>query len=115
VDFLVGAALPRMQRWEALNLNHQVKARINPSTCIGCQLCYAACDDGAYQAIALPSEGRIPTIIEEACVGCNLCSHVCPVDECITMEPTPASQQAPYLPWTEHPANPLVATCATSS
>jgi dihydropyrimidine dehydrogenase (NAD+) subunit PreA len=30
---------------------------------------------------------RIPRVDEDECVGCNLCSLVCPVPECITMEP----------------------------
>ena len=29
-------------------------------------------------------------MIEEECVGCNLCVNVCPVEDCITMEPLAA-------------------------
>jgi dihydropyrimidine dehydrogenase (NAD+) subunit PreA len=36
-----------------LNLNYKLVARINPGTCIGCQLCYTACWDGAHQCIHL--------------------------------------------------------------
>ena len=83
-----GKALPNILHWEDLNLKYKVVAEINPSTCIGCQLCYTACEDGAHQAIALSEDllDRKPTIIEENCVGCNLCSIVCPVEDCITME-----------------------------
>lgn len=84
-DF-VGKSLPRVQHWEHLNLNYKVVANIDAKKCIGCQLCYTACEDGAHQAIALPTNGRTPSIVEENCVGCNLCSLVCPVDNCITME-----------------------------
>jgi dihydropyrimidine dehydrogenase (NAD+) subunit PreA len=85
-DF-AGKALPNVKEWKHLNLKSQVKAKINEDKCIGCELCYIACDDGAHQAIALTTEGgRIPTIIEDNCVGCNLCALVCPVEECITME-----------------------------
>jgi dihydropyrimidine dehydrogenase (NAD+) subunit PreA len=82
-----GKALPNVTEWKNLNLKHEVKANINPDKCVGCDLCYIACDDGAHQAIALNSDPaiRIPSIIEENCVGCNLCSLVCPVEDCITM------------------------------
>ncbi len=87
-DF-VGKALPNVKEWKDLNLEYQVKARINADKCIGCDLCYTACEDGAHQAIALPTDGtRIPSIIDQNCVGCNLCALVCPVEECITMERT---------------------------
>jgi dihydropyrimidine dehydrogenase (NAD+) subunit PreA len=82
-----GKALPNATEWKHLNLDYKVVANINEQKCIGCQLCYIACDDGAHQAIALPTNGsRIPSIIDENCVGCNLCSLVCPVEQCITME-----------------------------
>ena len=29
---------------------------------------------------------RVPWIYEPECVGCNLCKHVCPIEDCITME-----------------------------
>lgn len=87
-DF-IGKALPNVKTWEHLNLKYKVTAEINAEKCIGCQLCYTACEDGAHQAIGLPAvsneENRVPFIIEENCVGCNLCSLVCPVEECITM------------------------------
>ncbi len=87
LDELVGKALPNVKTWENLNLEYKVVAGIDAAKCIGCQLCYTACEDGAHQAIALPKsgDGRVPQIIEENCVGCNLCSLVCPVEQCITM------------------------------
>lgn len=86
-DF-AGKALPNIVEWKELNLSYKVVASINADKCIGCQLCYIACEDGAHQAIALASDptDRIPAILEENCVGCNLCSLVCPVESCITME-----------------------------
>ena len=85
-DFM-GKALPNVTEWKHLNLKHKVVAEINNDKCVGCDLCYIACDDGAHQAIRIPegNGNRIPEIIEENCVGCNLCSLVCPVEECITM------------------------------
>ncbi|MGB5461954.1 MAG: NAD-dependent dihydropyrimidine dehydrogenase subunit PreA, partial [Aureibaculum sp.] len=85
-DF-AGKALPNVTEWKHLNLEHKIIAEINPDNCIGCELCYIACEDGAHQAISLSKDAthRIPDIIEENCVGCNLCSLVCPVENCITM------------------------------
>ena len=54
-------------------------------------------------------------VIEEECVGCNLCVNVCPVENCITMEPLAAGVMdkrtgkpvSPiYANWTQHPNNP---------
>lgn len=86
VSDMVGRALPNITNWENLNLDYKIIAEINKDKCIGCQLCYIACEDGAHQAIGLGSNGtRVPFIIEENCVGCNLCSLVCPVENCISM------------------------------
>ena len=87
INDFVGKALPNVTEWKHLNMNYKVVAEINKSKCIGCDLCYIACDDGAHQAIKLDKSNgnRIPEIIEENCVGCNLCALVCPVEECITM------------------------------
>lgn len=98
IDEMVGKALPNVRHWEDLNLNYQVKASINEENCIGCQLCYTACEDGAHQAISLRTDGsRKPFVVEENCVGCNLCSLVCPVDQCITM--VRKDVPAPALTW----------------
>ncbi len=82
-----GKALGNVTNWENLNLKHKVIADIDEEKCIGCQLCYIACEDGAHQAIGLTENNgtRVPHIIEDNCVGCNLCSIVCPVEDCITM------------------------------
>ncbi len=87
IDQFVGKALPNIKQWEDLNLKYSVKAHIAEEKCIGCQLCYIACEDGAHQAIDLKEDknNRIPVINEENCVGCNLCSLICPVENCITM------------------------------
>jgi len=53
LDDFRGKSLSRVTEWKDLNLNYKLVARINPDTCIGCQLCYTACWDGAHQCIHL--------------------------------------------------------------
>jgi dihydropyrimidine dehydrogenase (NAD+) subunit PreA len=98
-------------------------ADISTDKCIGCQLCYVACMDGAHQCIHLPgkteaesraaghihmpklipdraviskagAEGaRVPYVDEDECIGCNLCALVCPVQGCITMKELPTGKE----------------------
>ena len=87
-----GRALPNVVKWEDLDLNYHLVADIDQDTCIGCELCWTACEDGAHQAIRRHPRGNggpVVEIIDEACVGCNLCSQVCPVQGCITMRQVP--------------------------
>jgi dihydropyrimidine dehydrogenase (NAD+) subunit PreA len=88
MDALVGRSIPAYSEWGELDLNHEIVARIDPSKCIGCQLCVTACHDGAHQCIhpSKDTSTRVPVVDESECVGCNLCQIVCPVDDCITME-----------------------------
>jgi dihydropyrimidine dehydrogenase (NAD+) subunit PreA len=107
-----GRSGPSVVEWKNLDLNYKIVARIHPGKCIGCDLCYTACWDGAHQCIHLPEQvrsaitvtpipkldagaatdhsktpvARIPRVDESECVGCNLCALVCPVEDCITME-----------------------------
>jgi dihydropyrimidine dehydrogenase (NAD+) subunit PreA len=111
---LRGLAVPTLKKWESLDLNYQRVARINYDKCIGCNLCYIACEDGAHQCIDLvdPSgyglgPGRvpgkpIPKVREQDCVGCNLCSLVCPVEGCITMVTLETGK--PKMSWTDYQA-----------
>jgi len=101
VDDFRGKALQNVLHWEDLNLKYKIVADIHEEKCIGCQLCYTACEDGAHQAIGLKENttDRKPYIIEENCVGCNLCSLVCPVEGCITMERRDDGKQ--HLTWKE--------------
>jgi dihydropyrimidine dehydrogenase (NAD+) subunit PreA len=48
-----GLSLPRVTDWKHLNLNYKIVAHIDEAKCIGCDLCYIACWDGAHQCIHL--------------------------------------------------------------
>jgi dihydropyrimidine dehydrogenase (NAD+) subunit PreA len=98
VQELIGASAQRYSTFNQMDLSYKVVARIDPESCINCNLCYIACDEGAHQTIDLLVDGvkidpatytgggkTAPVVREEDCVGCNLCSLVCPVDQCITM------------------------------
>jgi dihydropyrimidine dehydrogenase (NAD+) subunit PreA len=112
VNELVGKAVPTVKKWESLDLNYKRVAKIDYNSCIGCNLCYIACEDGAHQCIDLiPPNGHglgsgrvpgkpIPQVREDDCVGCNLCSLVCPVDGCISMVSLKNGQ--PKMTWTEY-------------
>lgn len=60
-----GRSLPRVTEWKHLDLNYKIVARIDPEKCIGCELCYIACWDGAHQCIHL-GERMLPEALEEA-------------------------------------------------
>ena len=112
VQQLVGKAVPTLHKWETLDLNYKRVARIDYQKCIGCNLCYIACEDGAHQCIDLVSSegydlgpGRVPgkpvpQVREADCVGCNLCYIVCPVDGCITM--VSLNGDKPRMSWTDY-------------
>ena len=75
--------------------------------CIKCGRCHIACEDTSHQAITHMVDGvRHFEVIDEECVGCNLCASVCPIENCITMEPLATR-------WTAGPAGSSTAPTST--
>jgi dihydropyrimidine dehydrogenase (NAD+) subunit PreA len=117
-----GMAVPNVTDWQYLNLNYVTKAHINQDACIQCGRCFAACEDTSHQAIMAVKDGkRHFEVMDDECVGCNLCVNVCPVQDCITMEPMAAGTVDPrtkrkvietYANWTTHPNNPMAVKAA---
>lgn len=88
VQDIVGRSANKVGDWNDLRLSYSYKvvAKIHEDKCIGCNLCYVACDDGGHQCIDKGQEMKAPVVREEDCVGCNLCALVCPVPGCIEMQ-----------------------------
>ncbi len=116
IDQFVGKAVPKVSDWQYLNLNHITKAKINQDLCISCGRCHIACEDTSHQAIMAQKDGvRHFEVMNDECVGCNLCVLVCPIEDCIVMEPLKAGSidertgkvvEKEPADWTTHPNNP---------
>jgi dihydropyrimidine dehydrogenase (NAD+) subunit PreA len=59
-----GASLPHVKDWKNLNLNYKIVAKIHPEKCIGCDLCYIACWDGAHQCIHIDGHPNPESLVE---------------------------------------------------
>ena len=101
-------SLPRVQEWKHLNLNYKIVARIHEEKCIGCQLCYTACWDGAHQCIHMDRAGQT----SQTGTGRNG-AHVNPASreaqsrEVISMTPIPKLDQGSPANGSEPFATPL--------
>src|SRR3974377_2239474 len=92
-----GRSAPKVTDWNRLNLNFKVVARIHEEKCIGCELCYIACWDGAHQCIHLDRANPLgapatPPEVESA----NLARiAVTPIPR-LDRARAPGTTQAPY-------------------
>ncbi len=102
LDDFIGLSVPKVTRWEELDINYHIIANIDQDKCIHCGLCYIACEDTSHQSINIERGNpyNTYTIKDEECVGCNLCKIVCPVADCITMEEHRKGPE--YLNWIEY-------------
>ena len=94
-DF-IGKAVPNYTDWGSLDLTYALIADIHDESCIGCNLCVVACNDGGHQCLSLNPEykadghtRKAPILKEEECVGCNLCKLICPAPGAISMKQIP--------------------------
>ena len=65
IDDFRGLTMPKIMDWNHLDLNYKIVARIHEEKCIGCDLCYIACWDGAHQCIHLDGHAT-PAAVEAA-------------------------------------------------
>lgn len=84
IEDFCGKSLPFITRHNDLSREYKLVSIPDPSRCVGCGRCVAACADSAYSAISL-SEERRAVVDPEKCDGCGLCAGICPVPGCITM------------------------------
>ena len=75
IDDFRGRSLAHVTEWKHLDLNYKIVARIHEDKCIGCELCYTACWDGAHQCIHLDrglaqhNGHRTPAMVESESRG----------------------------------------------
>jgi dihydropyrimidine dehydrogenase (NAD+) subunit PreA len=104
-----GKSLPHIQEWKHLNLNYKIVARINEEKCIGCQLCYTACWDGAHQCIHM-DRVRQPAYDEVGHNGTHVtpAMHEAQSRDVITVTPIPRLDGSAAGPEGEPYPTPLV-------
>eukprot|EP00211_Chloroparvula_japonica_P000094 CAMPEP_0119128094 /NCGR_PEP_ID=MMETSP1310-20130426/6384_1 /TAXON_ID=464262 /ORGANISM="Genus nov. species nov., Strain RCC2339" /LENGTH=1106 /DNA_ID=CAMNT_0007118401 /DNA_START=52 /DNA_END=3372 /DNA_ORIENTATION=+ len=94
----IGRGLQFISNFTDMSIEEQVVAVVNPETCINCGRCYLGCNDSGYQAIEFDEDTHIP-MVNDNCTGCTICASVCPVIDCITMQPREEIfPESPFMP-----------------
>ena len=81
-----GLSLAKITEWKHLDLNYKIVARINRDKCIGCDLCYIACWDGAHQCIHIEGH-RTPESLEGASRAAVAVTPIAKLDRSAAREP----------------------------
>lgn len=71
-DYPVG---PSFQAGHLVTTNsnyREIKPVLKPDSCIGCQICYLSCPDGAIMI-----EGKKAVFDYDFCKGCGICAKEC--------------------------------------
>lgn len=66
IDDFRGLSLPRVKEWKQLDLNYKIVAKVHEDKCIGCDLCYIACWDGAHQCIHIDGHANPESLVRES-------------------------------------------------
>src|SRR5664279_178361 len=96
IDDFRGASLPKLTEWKHLDLNHKIVARIHKDTCIGCDLCYIACWDGAHQCIHLDGHAK-PAALEAASMARIATTPIAKLDSIDTSHAVTPSLRIPRV------------------
>ncbi len=104
LDDVRGRAVPNVTDWKYLNLKYDIKraSTRTAASSAGCAISHARTRRTRRSPRRRTAYGISKWWMRQ-CVGCNLCMHVCPVEQCITMERVDAGD---YANWTTHPNNP---------
>jgi dihydropyrimidine dehydrogenase (NAD+) subunit PreA len=76
VEDMRGKANTQIGRFEELEIDHNVIAKVDMTKCVLCKRCEISCRDGAFGAITQTANQLL--IDGQQCGGCGLCTLVCP-------------------------------------
>ena len=91
-----GLSLPKIAEWKHLDLNYKIVARIDRDKCIGCDLCYIACWDGAHQCIHIEGH-HVPESLEAASRARVAVTPIATLDRTRDAKPETPSRRIPRV------------------